>query len=85
MHLYINENNKCINCFYSESIAGIFKALDQIEMINKKVTANLYCYEEKFHEINSMPSNRLSPAPLRAPMIDFGSAYRPKNMVRMRR
>ena len=47
MHLYINENNKCINCFNSESIAGICKAIDQIEIINKKLTANLYCYEEK--------------------------------------
>ena len=47
MHLYIKENNKFINCFYSESMAGIFLAIDQIEIINKKLSANLYCHEEK--------------------------------------
>ena len=47
MHLYIKENNKFINCFYSESMAGIFLAIDQIEIINKKLSANLYCVEEK--------------------------------------
>ena len=47
MHLDIKENNKFINCFYSKSMAGIFKSIDQIEMINKKLSANLYCHEEK--------------------------------------
>ena len=47
MHLDIKENNKFINCFYSKSMAGIFKAIDQIKMINKKLSANLYCHEEK--------------------------------------
>jgi len=47
MHLYIKENNKFIDCLYSESIIGMYRAIDQIEMINKKLSANLYCYEEK--------------------------------------
>jgi len=47
MHLYIKENNKFIDCLYSESITGMYRAIDQIEMINKKLIANLYCYEEK--------------------------------------
>ena len=47
MHLDIKENNKFINYFYSKSMAGIFKSIDQIEMINKKLSANLYCHEEK--------------------------------------
>ena len=44
MHLYIKENNKFIDCLYSESIIGMYRAIDQIEMINKKLSANLYCY-----------------------------------------
>ena len=47
MHLFISENNKFISCFYSESITGLIKALNQIDTANKKNNANLYCYEKK--------------------------------------
>ena len=47
MHLYIKENNKFIDCLYSKSITGMYRAIDQIEITNKKLNANLYCYEEK--------------------------------------
>jgi len=47
MHLYIKDNNKFINCFYSESIAGFNKTIDQIDKINKNISAILYCYEKK--------------------------------------
>jgi len=47
MHLNINENNKLISCFYSESITGINKAIDQIDATNKKICATLYCNEKK--------------------------------------
>ena len=47
MHLLFNENNKLINCFYSESISGLKKAIYQINKTNKEITASLYCYEKK--------------------------------------
>ncbi len=47
MHLYIKKNNKVINCFYSESIQGFNKAINQIENSNKKISAILNCFEEK--------------------------------------
>ena len=47
MHLNIKDNNKLINCFYSESLTGLNKAIYQINKVNKKISANLYCYEKK--------------------------------------
>ena len=47
MHLHIKENNKLINCFYSESIKGLNKSIYQIDTVNKNISANLYCYEKK--------------------------------------
>jgi len=47
MHLNIKENNKLINCFYSESIIGLSKALYQIDTFDKKISATLYCDEKK--------------------------------------
>ena len=47
MHLYIKENNKFINCFYSKSIPGLYEANYQNINMNRKLSANLYCYEEK--------------------------------------
>ena len=46
MHLYIKDNNKFIDCFYSESITGLTKAINQIYG-NHKFSAILYCYEKK--------------------------------------
>ena len=48
MHIYIEENNKFINCFYSESITGLNKAIYQINTVNKKISASLYCCDKKF-------------------------------------
>ena len=47
MHLDITENNKLIHCFYSESIKGLNKAIYQFDNTNKKISASLYCNEEK--------------------------------------
>ena len=47
MHLYLQENEKIINCFYSDSLRGLNKAIYQITNINKNITAILCCYEEK--------------------------------------
>ena len=47
MYLNIEENNKLINCFYSESITGFSKALYQLATFNKKICASLYCNEQK--------------------------------------
>ena len=47
MHLKIKDNNKLISCFHSESIAGLNKTIYQIDTVNKKVSANLYCNEKK--------------------------------------
>ena len=46
MHLYIKENSKFINCFYSESIMGLSKAISQIDTNNKKISATLDCYKQ---------------------------------------
>ena len=46
MQLKIKENNKLINCFYSESITGLNKAINQIDTVNKKINATL-CINEK--------------------------------------
>tara|TARA_B100000212_G_scaffold88546_1_gene64861 strand:- start:271 stop:924 length:654 start_codon:yes stop_codon:yes gene_type:complete len=43
MHLIIKDNNKLINCFYSESITGFNKAICQMDAISKKISATLYC------------------------------------------
>ena len=47
MHLNIEDDHKLINCFYSESITGFKKAIYQIDTVNKKISASLYCYEKK--------------------------------------
>ena len=47
MLIYLIDNDKFINCFHSKSLLGFINALNQIENINKKITAILYCYEDK--------------------------------------
>ena len=47
MRLKIKENNKLINCFYSESITGLNKAIYQIGTDNKNINATLYIDEKK--------------------------------------
>ncbi len=48
MHLCITENNKLINCFQLKSLSDLDKAIDQIDTVNKKISASLYSDEEKF-------------------------------------
>jgi len=47
MQLKIKDNNKLINCFYSESITGLNKAIYQIDTDNKNINATLYIDEKK--------------------------------------
>ena len=47
MRLKIKDNNKLINCFYSESITGLNKAIYQIGTDNKNINATLYIDEKK--------------------------------------
>ncbi len=47
MQLKIKDNNKLINCFYSESIAGLNQAIYQIDTVNKNIKAILYTDEKK--------------------------------------
>ena len=47
MDLYIKDNNKFVNYYHSESIQGLNKTTYQIDNINKKFNATLYCYEKK--------------------------------------
>ena len=47
MRLKIKDNNKLINCFYSESIAGLNQAIDQIDTVNKNINAILFVNEKK--------------------------------------
>ena len=47
MQLKIKDNNKLINCFYSESIVGLNKAIYQINTNNKNINATLYIDEKK--------------------------------------
>ena len=47
MHLNIEENNKLINCFHSKSLTGLMKAIYQFDTVNKKISASLYCSEQK--------------------------------------
>ena len=47
MRLKIKDNNKLINCFYSESITGLHKAIYQIGTDNKNINATLYIDEKK--------------------------------------
>ena len=47
MQLKIKDNNKLINCFYSESITGLNKAINQIDTVNKNINATLYIDEKK--------------------------------------
>jgi len=42
-----NNKNKLINCFYSESITGLNKAINQIDTANKSINATLYIDEQK--------------------------------------
>ncbi len=46
MHLHIRDNDNFINCFYSESITGLNKAISQIDSSYKKKSATLFCYEK---------------------------------------
>ena len=47
MHLNIKENNKLINCFYSESITELITASDQIDTDKKEICADLHCSEKR--------------------------------------
>ena len=47
MRLKIKDNNKLINCFYSESITGLNKAIYQIGTDNKNINATLYIDEKR--------------------------------------
>ena len=47
MRLKIKDNNKLINCFYSESITELNKAIYQIDTDNKNINATLYIDEKK--------------------------------------
>ena len=47
MQLKIKDNNKLINCFYSETITGLNKAIYQIDTDNKNIIATLYINEKK--------------------------------------
>ena len=47
MELRIKNNNKLINCFYSETITGLNKAIYQIDTDNKNIIATLYINEKK--------------------------------------
>ena len=47
MHLHIKNNSKFINCFYSETIHGLNKAILKIDNIDNKISADLYCNKEK--------------------------------------
>ena len=47
MHLHITENNKPTEYFYSESLMGFSRAINNIDTINKTINASLYCYERK--------------------------------------
>jgi len=51
MHLNFKENNKLISCFYSESILEMNQAIYQIDSVNKKISATLYCNEKKISSI----------------------------------
>ncbi len=47
MRLKIKNNNKLINCFYSESITGLNKAIYQIGTDNKNINATLHINDKK--------------------------------------
>ena len=47
MHLKIKDKNQLINCLYSESIIGFNKGTYQFKKANEKISATLYCDEEK--------------------------------------
>ncbi len=46
MKLVIKENHKFIS-FFSDTIVGFNKYINQIDTVNKKISANLYCNEKK--------------------------------------
>ena len=46
MQLIIKENHKCIS-FFSNTIVGFNKYINQIDTVNKKISADLYCNEKK--------------------------------------
>ncbi len=47
MQLKIKNNNKSINCFYSDSFTDLKKAIYQIDKVNKNINATLYIDEKK--------------------------------------
>ena len=47
MHLHIEENNKLISRFYSSSIMELNKSFYKFDTVNRKISANLYCFEKK--------------------------------------
>ena len=47
MQLKIKDNTKLINCFYSESITGLNKAIYQIDAINNNLNATLIIDDKK--------------------------------------
>ena len=47
MQLKIKDNTKIINCFYSESITGLNKAIYQIDAINNNLNATLIIDDKK--------------------------------------
>ena len=46
MQLIIKENHKFIS-FFSDTIVGFNKYINQIDTVNKKISADLYCNEKK--------------------------------------
>ena len=47
MHLKIKDKNQLINYLYSESLMGFNKGTCQLKKANEKISATLYCDEEK--------------------------------------
>tara|TARA_Y100001978_G_scaffold177724_1_gene171387 strand:- start:92 stop:742 length:651 start_codon:yes stop_codon:yes gene_type:complete len=47
MHLKIKDKNQLINYLYSESLMGFNKGTCQLKKTNEKISATLYCDEEK--------------------------------------
>ena len=47
MRLKIKDNNKLINCFYSESITGLNKVIHQLDKVNSTFSASLDLNEKK--------------------------------------
>jgi len=47
MQLKIKDNKQILNCFYSESITELNKAIYQIDTVNKNINATLYMDDKK--------------------------------------